>query len=63
MVYVSFSGNATTRSHSNCMDDKVVSLVVEIKKWWDGEKVVSEKAKKAEELSTKADEAMRKAEE
>ena len=63
MVYVAFSSNATTRSHSNYMDDKVVSLVVEVKKWWDAEKVVSEKAKKADELSIKADEAMRKAEE
>lgn len=49
MVCLAFSSNATTRSHSNYIDDKVVSLVVEVKKWWDVEKAASEKSKKAEE--------------
>lgn len=63
MVCLAFSGNTVARNHSNSMDEKAVSLVAEVKRWRDAEKVASEKAKKAEERSSKADEARKKAKE
>ncbi|GMN53243.1 hypothetical protein TIFTF001_022391 [Ficus carica] len=45
------------------MDKKAVSLVAEVKRWRDAVKVASKKAKKAEERSSKADEARKKAKE
>lgn len=55
MVSLVFSGNVAARSHSLCMDNKVAGLVANIKKWKDAEKVVTEKAKKAEERALKVE--------
>lgn len=51
------------RGYSNRIEEKVASLVVDAKKSKDAEKVVSERAKKAEKKAAKADEACQKAEE
>lgn len=62
-IYLTFSGNATGRGYSNCMEERVASLDTEAKKWKHAEKVAVNKAKKAEDQAAQAEDARKKAEE
>ena len=61
VVSLTISSNAATWSHSIRMDDKVLRLVADVKKWKDAQKVATEKVKKVEEYALKANEAKKKA--
>lgn len=37
VVSLAFSGNAVARSHFNRMEDKIIGLVAEVKRWRDAE--------------------------
>ena len=49
-----FSNNAVVRSHSLQIDNKVVGMVVDIKKWRNAKKVAAKKTKKTEGAKKKA---------
>ncbi|GMN58630.1 hypothetical protein TIFTF001_027727 [Ficus carica] len=62
VVFLAFLSNAAARGYFNRMEEKVASLVMEVKKSKDAEKEANEKARKAEEQAAKAEEAQKRVE-